>query len=54
MGGFHISKIELHTEADVPGLDADTFQERAQAAKKGCPISKLYTGTAITLDAKLV
>ncbi len=52
-GGFRISTIELHTEADVPGLDAKTFQEQAQAAKAGCPISKLLTGADIELHAKL-
>ncbi len=53
-GGFHISKIELHTEADVPGLGADAFQEQAEAAKQGCPVSKLFTGAEISLEAKLV
>ena len=53
-GGFHISKIELHTDADVPGLDADAFQEHAENAKKGCPVSKLFTGAEIVLHANLV
>lgn len=53
-GGFHISKIELHTKADVPGLDAAAFQEHAEAAKKGCPVSKLLTGAEIILNAALV
>ncbi len=53
-GGFHIPKIELHTEAVVPGLDNTAFQKHAEAAKQGCPVSKLYTGAEITLNAKLV
>jgi len=53
-GGFHIPKIELHTEAEVPGLDDTGFQEQAEAAKKGCPISKLLTGAEIVLNARLV
>jgi osmotically inducible protein OsmC len=53
-GGFHISTIELITEADVPGIDADAFQEHAEAAKKGCPVSKLLTGATIKLNATLV
>jgi osmotically inducible protein OsmC len=53
-GGFAISKIELTTEARVPGLEADAFQEAAQNAKKNCPVSKALAGVEITLDAKLV
>ena len=53
-GGFYISKIDLHVEADVPGIDDDTFQEQAETAKENCPISKLLKpGAEITLDAKL-
>ena len=53
-GGFAISRIDLACEAQVPGIDNAKFQEIAAAAKKGCPISKLFTGAAINLDAKLV
>jgi lipoyl-dependent peroxiredoxin len=52
--GFRIPVIELVTEAVVPRIDAKTFQEQAEAAKKGCPISNLFTGAEIRLDAKLV
>ena len=53
-GGFHIPKIELHTEATVPGIDEETFQQEATNAKEGCPLSKVLAATEITLDAKLV
>jgi lipoyl-dependent peroxiredoxin len=53
-GGFGITKIELQTEAQVPGISATAFQEQAEAAKKGCPVSKALAATQITLDAKLV
>jgi osmotically inducible protein OsmC len=53
-GGFGITKIELHTEAQIPGINNDTFQQQAEGAKKGCPVSKALAGTQITLDAKLV
>lgn len=53
-GGFAITKSELHTEADVPGIDESTFQETANAAKAGCPVSKVLAGAKITLEAKLV
>lgn len=48
-----ITRIDLHTEADVPGLDEQTFQEHAEAAKQGCPVSKVLAGAEISLDAKL-
>jgi len=53
-GGFHISRIDLVTEAEVPGIDEATFLTHAEAAKVGCPVSKLYAGTEITLSATLL
>jgi osmotically inducible protein OsmC len=52
--GFKITAIELITEAKVPGIDEGTFMEKAEAAKKGCPVSQALTGTEIKLQAKLV
>ena len=53
-GGFAITKIELNTEGEVPGLDAAGFQKFAEEAKKGCPVSKaLAVVPEITLNAKL-
>jgi osmotically inducible protein OsmC len=49
-----ITQIDLVCEAQVPGIDEETFLKHAEDAKKGCPISKLFTGTEITLSAKLV
>jgi osmotically inducible protein OsmC len=51
--GFAISKIELETEAEIPGLDDAAFQQQAQAAKANCPVSKALAGTEITLKAVL-
>jgi osmotically inducible protein OsmC len=53
-GGFGITQIELETEAEVPGLDDATFQQFAENAKKGCPVSKALAATPISLKAKLV
>ncbi len=36
---FRITTIELDTEGTVPGIDEQTFREKAEAAKKGCPVS---------------
>ncbi len=52
--GFRIPVIELVTEAVVPGIDEKTFREQAEAAQKGCPISNLFTGAEIRLNARLV
>jgi osmotically inducible protein OsmC len=51
---FAITTIELDTEAVVPGIDAAKFQEFAENAKKGCPVSKALAGTEIKLNARLV
>jgi osmotically inducible protein OsmC len=49
-----IDVIELNTEAVVPNVDNATFQQHAEEAKKGCPVSKALTGPQIKLTAKLV
>jgi osmotically inducible protein OsmC len=52
--GFGITKIDLVTEAEVPGIDEATFQRTAKGAKEGCPVSKALAGVQISLSAKLV
>jgi lipoyl-dependent peroxiredoxin len=49
-----ITRIDLRTRAEVPGLDADAFQRHAEDAKTNCPISKTLEGVDIRLDAELV
>jgi osmotically inducible protein OsmC len=39
--GFKISKSALTLVAEVPGLDRATFDKLAEAAEKGCPVSKV-------------
>ena len=51
--GFGISRIELECVGRVPNIDEAGFQEQAQAAKVGCPVSKALSATTIELDAKL-
>jgi lipoyl-dependent peroxiredoxin len=53
-GGFTITTIELRTEARVPDIDEETFQEKAQEAKANCPVSRALTGVEIKVDASLV
>ena len=52
-GGFRLTGIKLTVRGEVEGLDAEGFQQAAQAAKAGCPISKALTGVDIALDAAL-
>jgi osmotically inducible protein OsmC len=53
--GFVISSIELVTNATVPGIDEATFQEKAEAAKAGCPVSVALGAVGdITVSATLV
>ncbi len=50
--GFYISKVALTTVARIPGADQETFEKAANAAKEGCPVSRLFNAD-ITLDARL-
>jgi len=52
--GFKITHIDLETEAEIPGIDDERFQEQAQVAKQGCPVSQALAGTQITLKARLL
>lgn len=52
--GWTITTVHVDVTAKVPGATADQFQELAEVSKKGCPISKLLSGSAaITMTAKL-
>jgi osmotically inducible protein OsmC len=52
--GFSVTRIELETTGDVPGIDESTFQKIAEDAKANCPISRLLSpGTDISLSARL-
>lgn len=52
--GFRLTRIDLKTVGDVPGVDAATFADFAQRAKSTCPISLALAGTEIALDASLI
>ncbi len=51
--GVGITRIELVCRAEVPGLDAAGFQEHAESAKVGCPVSRALAAVEISLDASL-
>jgi osmotically inducible protein OsmC len=52
-GGFAITSSALETKVKIPGADQAAFQKAAEAAKSGCPVSKLLN-TTITMNAVLV
>jgi lipoyl-dependent peroxiredoxin len=51
-GGWAITESHLELKAKVPGATQEAFDKATQAAKAGCPVSKLYN-TNITLNATL-
>ena len=51
-GGFAVTSSALETTVKIPNADRAAFAKAAEAAKSGCPISKLLNAK-ITLDAKL-
>jgi lipoyl-dependent peroxiredoxin len=51
--GFAITRIEIKTVGDVPGVDAETFARLAAEAKATCPVSRALSGTEITIEATL-
>ncbi|HTK34477.1 MAG TPA: OsmC family protein [Caulobacteraceae bacterium] len=52
--GWTIDRIDLATEAKVPGLSDADFQAKAADAKKNCPVSRALAGVDIRLTATLL
>src|ERR1700732_50541 len=50
--GWTITSSHIDVVGKVPGADAATFQKFAEAAEKGCPVSKVLNAK-ITMNAKL-
>jgi lipoyl-dependent peroxiredoxin len=50
--GWTITASHIEVVGKVPGADAATFQKYAEAAEKGCPVSKVLNAK-ITMNAKL-
>lgn len=51
--GFRITTMKLRVRAQVPGVDAESFRQTAEATKKGCPVSVALAGVDIQLEAEL-
>ncbi len=50
--GFTVTAVHLSVQARVPGATQEQFSTAANAAKTGCPISRLLKAE-ITMEAKL-
>jgi len=51
--GFTVTKIHLDVTARIPGADQAAFDKAAEAAKAGCPISRLLKAE-ITMTSRLL
>jgi lipoyl-dependent peroxiredoxin len=53
-GGFKVSTMVLDVRGKVPGLDQAGFEQTAQQAEQGCPVSNaLRNNVAIHVNAQL-
>jgi len=50
--GFTVTAVHLKVKAKVPGWDPASFKTTAEAAKTGCPISRLLKAE-ITMETRL-
>ena len=50
--GPTITAVHLRVTASVPGADKGKFDAAAEAAKKGCPVSRVLNAK-VTMEAKL-
>jgi osmotically inducible protein OsmC len=52
--GMTVTRIDLESVVDAPGIDDAEMQKIAEGAKENCPISRLLSpGAEITLTARL-
>jgi osmotically inducible protein OsmC len=49
--GTGITGIALSVTGAVPGITAEQFEEFAEGARTGCPVSKALSAVPITLEA---
>jgi osmotically inducible protein OsmC len=54
-GAPTLTRVDLETEGRVPGIDQAQFEQYADQAKQGCPVSRALAGIPeIALSATLV
>lgn len=49
-----ITTIDLDCQVKCPGLSESRFSQLSEASKEGCPVSRLYQGAEIKLNARLI
>ena len=52
-GAPTVTSSELTVSGQVPGIDQATFEQAAQDAGKGCPVSRALAALEITVNATL-
>ncbi len=48
-----ITTSQLQVRGQVPGIDADKFSAIVDEAATSCPVSRLFAGADITVEAQL-
>lgn len=51
--GFSITRIDLVTRGEVPGVSEDEFKRFAEETKKGCIVSRALAAVPMTVEARL-
>jgi osmotically inducible protein OsmC len=51
--GFRITSMRLTVRGEVEGIDEAAFEQAAQEAKEGCPVSNALGDVDISMDASL-
>ena len=51
--GFTITKVHLQVRVKASRLDQASFDKAVGNAKSGCPVSRLFKGAEISMDAQL-
>ena len=51
--GFRITKMHLAVRGEVEGIDEAAFEQAAQTAEKGCPVTNALGGVEISMEASL-
>ena len=51
--GFRITAMHLTVRGEVEGIDEAAFEQAAQTAKEGCPVSNALGAVEISMEASL-
>ena len=53
-GVFAVTRIELHAQGEVPGIDASTFHQYVERITRACPIGKAVSSVELIITAELL